>query len=200
MSDSQAPDDAAMAEVDAKFAAVAQRRRQEAELREENRVAYRDLWMSHHWPHRYERCTVIRGRHVCRRCLWFYALSFLTLAAAPLGISPWPSAWDAVLVWVLSIPATIDFVAGELGWIKYDARRQVVVTSLLGLAVGRGFYAELVMSPSPIFWGPVAVFGSIWFAVAVRAWFKGRGQYREDPHPHAAELTTDDGATKNRAA
>ncbi len=173
------PDDASLAAVDAKFAEVAERRQAEKAAEDAHRVAYRNLWLSHHWPHRYDRCTTIRGRHVCRRCLWFYIVAFATLAAAPLGISPWPTAWDPMFVWILSIPATIDFVVGELGSLKYDARRQVIVSSLLGLAVGRGFYAELLMRGSTTFWGPVLVFGSMWFAAAVVAWMNKRGQYRE---------------------
>ena len=112
--------------------------------------------------------------------MWFYVVAFATLAVAPLGLSPWPSTWDVFLVWVLSVPATADFVLGELGNLKYDARRQVGVSVLLGLAVGRGFYAELLTRGSTTFWGPVLVFGSIWFAAAVIAWMNRRGQYRDE--------------------
>ena len=180
MSSPRTPDDASMAAVDAKFAEVAERRRAEQAVIGADRVAYRNLWRTHHWPHRYDRCTVIRGQHVCRRCMWFYVVAFATLALAPLGVSPWPAAWDTTLVWILPVPATIDFVLGELGSLKYDARRQVVVSALLGLAVGRGFYAELLESGSTTFWGPVAVYGSMWFSTAVVAWMNKRGQYRED--------------------
>lgn len=180
MGSAKTPDAPDLADVEAKFAAVAERRQAERETQERERIAYRNLWLSHHWPHRYDRCAVVGGRHVCRRCLWFYATAFLTLALAPLGLSPWPTAWDAALVWILAVPATVDFVAGELGSLKYNPKRQVVVTFLLGLAVGRGFYRELLMMKNPIFWGPVMVFGSIWFAVAVIAWMNNRGQYREN--------------------
>ena len=180
MTSARTPDEATLAAVDAKFAEVKQRRREERDAEEAERVAGRKLWLAHHWPHRYERCTVVGGRHVCRRCLWFYGVAFATLALAPLGISPWPTAWDSTLVWILSIPATIDFVLGELTSLKYNARRQVIVSSILGLAVGRGFYAELLDSGSTTFWGPVLVFGPIWFTAAAVAWMRNRGQYRED--------------------
>ncbi len=168
-----------MADVDAKFAAVKERRRIENAAAENEAAGRRAMWHAHHWPHRYERCTVIAGRHVCRRCLWFYAVAFLTLGLGAVGISPWPQAWDAVMVWVLPIPATIDFVAGELGRAPYNPRRQVIVSVILALAVGRGFFAELTEGGSTTFWGPVLVFGSIWFATAVQAWLENRGQYRE---------------------
>ena len=162
--------------VDAAFEAVAERRAAEAS----HKRAYRVLWRTHHWPHRYERCSTIGGRHVCRRCLWFYGVSLVTLAAAFLGVSPWPASWDRVLVWVLSLPATIEFAGGEFGWWRYDARRQVFVTVILGLAVGRGFYAELTEPGNWIFWGPVLVFGTLWFTIAAIQWMRNRGQYRPD--------------------
>jgi len=164
-----------ISDVDRAFAEVAERRSAEAE----HTRAYRQLWLAHHWPHRYERCTVIGGRHVCRRCLWFYATSLLTLAVAPLGVSPWPASWDYVMVWLLSLPATTEFIGGELGWWRYNARRQVVVTFVLGLAVGRGFYAELTEPGNWTFWGPVLLFGSLWFSVAAMQWARNAGQYRE---------------------
>jgi hypothetical protein len=166
----------ALDDVDAAFAEVAERRAAAAA----HDRAWKSLWLAHHWPHRYERCTIVRGRHVCRRCLWFYSVSLLTLAAAALDLSPWPTTWDVALVWVLSIPATVEFLGGELGWWSYDARRQIVVTSVLGLAVGRGFHAELTNPGSWTFWGPVLVFGTLWFVVAAGAWWIKRGQYRED--------------------
>lgn len=165
-----------VSELDRAFAEVEQRRAGEAA----NKRAHRGLWLAHHWPHRYERCTVIRGRHVCRRCLWFYATAFVTLAVAPLGVSPWPASWDLAMVWLLSLPATIEFIGGELGWWRYDARRQIAVTVVLGLAVGRGFFAELSSPGNWIFWGPVLVFGTLWFTVAAIQWLRNRGQYRED--------------------
>ena len=82
------------------------------------------------------------------------------------------------MVWLLSMPATLEFAGGELGAWEYDSRRQVAVTTILGLAVGRGFYAELSDPGNWIFWGPVLVFGTLWFAIAASAWLRNRGQYR----------------------
>jgi hypothetical protein len=165
---------APLSDVDEAFAEVVARRAAD-HAHEQGRKA---LWLAHHWPHRYERCTIVRGRHVCRRCLWFYGTSLLTLAAAWLGASPWPASWDLTMVWLLSLPATLEFAGGELGGWEYDSRRQVAVTTILGLAVGRGFYAELSDPGNWIFWGPVLVFGTLWFTIAASAWLRNRGQYR----------------------
>lgn len=181
MAAAKTPQDPSLDDVEAKFAEVAERR-EAARLVEEGESRARNaLWLAHHWPHRYERCTVIGGRHVCRRCLWFYSIAFATLAFGVVGISPWPASLDAIMVWILPIPATIDFVLGELGRKTYDPRRQIVVTSVLAVAVGRGFAVELAERWSTTFWAPVLVFGSIWFATAVQAWIENRGQYRLDP-------------------
>ncbi len=168
-----------MADVDAAFAEVAARRAEEAEAVAEYDTAYKALKLAHHWPHRYERCTVVAGRHVCRRCLWFYSISLAVFGLAFAGISPWPQAWDSVLVWVLSIPATVEFIGGEFGKWKYDARRQILVTSILALAVGRGFYRNIQDQFTWIFWGPAIVFGLLWFFTGLYTWSQNKGQYRE---------------------
>ena len=161
------------ADVDAAFDAVATRRVETAE----HDHARKALWLAHHWPERYDRCIMIGSRHVCRRCTWFYSISFAVAALGLAGISPWPTSWDLALVWLLSIPATIEFIAGELGLISYDARRQTIVTAILAPAVGRGMAAELQDQGSWLFWGPVLVFGTTWFVFAVIGWFRRTGQY-----------------------
>ncbi len=178
MSSAKTPATPTLDQVAAKFAEVAERRASEQAAIDNAAQARRNIWLAHHWPHRYERCATIGGRQVCRRCTWFYSIAFFTLALAFAGLSPWPEHWDATLVWILPIPATIDFVLGELGSITYNPRRQVLVTVLMAFAVGRGFHIELLDRGSTTFWAPVLLFGSIWFATAVQAWMENRGQYR----------------------
>lgn len=105
--------------------------------------------------------------HVCRRCLTLYPIAFVVLALSFAGLSPWPSALDSVMIWVLCIPATVEFVAEKLWGVLYNGRRQILVTALVALALGRGFAHELDERWSLDFWGPVAVFGTIWFLAAV---------------------------------
>ena len=167
-------------DVDAAFAEVAERRAVEAEAVAAHEHASKSLWLAHHWPHRYDRCTVIAGRHVCRRCLWFYSIALITFAVAFAGISPWPTSWDVVMVWALSIPATVEFIGGEFGKWGYNPRRQIAVTSILALAVGRGFYRNFQDQFTWIFWGPAIVFGLAWFFTGLYTWSKNKGQYRED--------------------
>ena len=169
------------ADVDAAFAEVAARREAEAARQEADRAARRALWRTHHWPERYDRCMTVGGVHLCRRCTWFYSIAFTVAALGLLlDVSPWPPAWDGLLVWLLSIPATLEFIGGELGYFRYSARRQAVVTAVLAPAVGRGINAELQQQWSWTFWGPVLVFGTTWFVFAVIGWFRRTGQYSSE--------------------
>ncbi len=169
---------ASSVDVDAAFAEVMARREERIESESAHEHASKSLWLAHHWPHRYERCADIAGRHVCRRCLWFYSISLVVFAAAFAGISPWPESWDNVMVWVLSVPATVEFIGGEMGKWKYNAKRQIAVTSILALAVGRGFYRNVQDQFTWIFWGPAIVFGLLWFFTGLWAWKQNKGQYR----------------------
>lgn len=166
------------------FAAVAARRSDE----ERDASARAQLWHAHHWPHRYERCVTVGTRHVCRRCLWFYGVAFVVMGIGLAGLGPWPTAWDAVLLWVLPIPATIEFASGELSRLRYDPRRQIFVTVPMALAVGRGFAAELEARWSWTFWGPCLVFGSLWLVSALLGRHRGTGQYAG---PDSGEGTLD---------
>ena len=151
------------------MAALVARQRRARAAEDARATARRRLWLTHHWPDEYDRCAVVAGRHVCRRCLALYPLAFAVLAVLASGVVAWPAALDPWLVWVLCIPATVEFLAEKLGGVAYDARRQVVVTMAVAVALGRGRALELDERWSPTFWGPVAVFGSIWFLAAASA-------------------------------
>ena len=54
------------------------------DARESERVGGRAMWHAHHWPDEYDRCTMIGGRPVCRRCLTLYPLA-VVVAVATVG-------------------------------------------------------------------------------------------------------------------
>lgn len=137
---------------------------------EEQRVGRRNLWLAHHWPADYaERCVVLGGRPVCRRCAALYPLgflmAFLVLAVGP----PWPASWDPWAVWLLSLPATAAYIGESLGLLRYSSRWQVATTLAAALAFGRALGAELADPGQWLFWGPITVFGGTWFAATVVA-------------------------------
>ena len=153
----------AEAELQALIASQEARRADEAAARR----AKRTMWLSHHWPEEYDRCTVVRGRHVCRRCLVLYPIAVAVLIASFAGMQPWPERLDVWFIWLLCIPATLEFLAEKLANVDYNPTRQIVVTALTALALGRGLAYELDDRWSWLFWGPVLVYGGIWFAAAV---------------------------------
>lgn len=160
------PDDQLARLVEDLASDLRRRRREE----NEQRRAARMLWLSHHWPDSYRpRCFSIGRFHLCRRCTALYPLGFTVAVLSALGTPPWPSGWDPAAIWLLSIPATVAFVGEALGWFRYSIRWQVGTTLVAGLAFGRALGYELVDRWSSEFWGPIAVFGGIWFFASVAA-------------------------------
>ena len=139
----------------------------EINAREAEHRAAKGLWLSHHWPEEFDRCVLVRGRHVCRRCLLLYPIALAVAAASLAGVPPWPASFDPWLIWLLCLPATFDFVTEQLGLVEYSVRRQTVATLLLAPALGRGIGYELDDSWSWEFWGPVLVFCTIWFLTTI---------------------------------
>ncbi len=145
---------------------IAEQRARRAEEERARRVR-KNMWLTHHWPEEYDRCAQVRGRHLCRRCLILYPLALTVMGLALAGVHPWPESSDVWIIWGLCIPATLEFLAEKLLGVTYSARRQVVVTALVAVALGRGLAYEIDDRWSWNFWGPVFVFGGIWFAAAV---------------------------------
>jgi len=127
----------------------------------------RTMWRTHHHHDQYDRCITIGGRHYCRRCTTLYPTSLTVAALSLIGVVLWPVQYDLWLIWGLCLPGTADFVLEQIGVIRYSARRQVFVTALIALALGRGFAFELESRWSWEFWGPVLVFGTAWFVAAM---------------------------------
>ena len=132
------------------------------------RIGRRNMWLAHHWPHDYPgRCVMIGSRPICRRCAALYPLGFIVAFAAAAGAAPWPESLDPWPIWILSLPATIAYVGEAVGLFGYNVRAQVAAMLISAIAFGRGLGYELVERWSPEFWGPVAVFGGIWYAATL---------------------------------
>ncbi len=150
------PNQAALEMLDARLALIG--------AKERERQAKRRMWLAHHWPeHYHERCVTIAGRPVCRRCAALYPLGLVVAILSLAGAAPWPESIDPWPIWLLSIPATVAYCAEAVGFIRYDPRVQVGTTLLAAVAFGRALGYELDQRWSPEFWGPIAVFGGIWF-------------------------------------
>jgi hypothetical protein len=99
-------------------------------------MADTSMFLSHHWPAHYDRCVVIGGRHVCRRCVVLYPVAIVVAILAGAGVT-WPHRWDPWVFWLLPIPGVVEFVLDVLGAVRHRPVRQVVVSAMLAVAYGK---------------------------------------------------------------
>lgn len=123
-------------------------------------VADTPMWLSHHWPDAYDRCAVVAGRHVCRRCLFMYPIA--AVAAVVASVGPWwPRDLDVVLIPLLPLPAVVEFVLDNLGVVRYSPVRQAVLTSIGALAAGAGYVRYLDRPGDGLVWATILGYGAI---------------------------------------
>lgn len=132
----------------------------------ELQVADTPLWLSHHWPGSYDRCAVVAGRHICRRCLWMYSTALVTAIVTSIG-GWWPSALDPWSIALLPLPAVIDFIGDNLRWSSYSARRQAWLSALGAVGAGRGYLRYLDNHTDPVVVTTVLVYGAICLAAVL---------------------------------
>jgi hypothetical protein len=116
------------------------------------------LLLSHHPPSQYDRCLRIGRHHVCRRCAVLYPLAFAVAIASLVG-AHWPEAWDRVLLYLLPLPVTLEFIVERVGGVRYHAGRQIALTLLAAPAFGRGLARYIAHPGDRLFWGMVVLFG-----------------------------------------
>lgn len=127
------------------------------------------LWLSHHWPHDYDRCVVVGSRHVCRRCLVTYPLAFAVLVLGVAGLRA-PAGWELAGYALLPLPALAEFVVEHLGHTRHSPRRLVAVSIPLGIGLGLGFTRYVHDPTDPWFWAITVIDAGVAFA----AWLTGR--------------------------
>lgn len=116
------------------------------------------LFLSHHPPSQYERCIRVGRTHVCRRCAVLYPLAFAVAIMSLLG-AHWPAAWDTTLLFLLPLPVTLEFAIERFGGVRYNPRRQILLTVLAAPAFGRGFARYAAHPNDRLFWAMVLLFG-----------------------------------------
>lgn len=133
------------------------------------------MYLAHHWPRDYDRCAVVAGMHICRRCLVLYPLALVAGVAVSIG-SWWPHGLDAWVLWLFPLPGVIEFVLDNLGAIAYVPRRQVALSAAGALAAGVGYVRYLDHSTDLLVWSVVGVYTAACLAGAVVGAWRRRGE------------------------
>lgn len=129
----------------------------------------RPLWLSHHHEDQIDRCAVIGGHRVCRRCVWFWpAVAAWTVAA--LAGARWPDAADPLLLAVLPIPVVAEWWLEQLDVVGYAPVRQVLLSLLAAPAVGVGLARYLESPGDALFWTVVGLYALVCVAPVVIRW------------------------------
>ncbi|HEX2578456.1 MAG TPA: hypothetical protein VHK88_19075 [Aquihabitans sp.] len=115
------------------------------------------MWLSHHWPSGYDRCAVVAGLHICRRCLVLYPLALVAGIAIGIG-SWWPHRLDPWVLWLFPLPGVVEFVLDNVGAIRYSPVRQVVLSAAGAVAAGLGYVRYLDDATDALVWSVVAAY------------------------------------------
>lgn len=129
-------------------------------------VADTPMWLSHHWPEDYDRCVVIGGLHVCRRCLVLYPLALVAGLAVSIG-SWWDHSLDPWVLWLFPLPGVIEFVLDNLRVISYRPRRQVILSAGGAVAAGIGYVRYLDDHTDALAWTVLAVYTAVTLSAAI---------------------------------
>lgn len=140
------------------------------------------MWLSHHWPDGYDRCAVVGGLHICRRCLVLYPLALVTGIAIGLG-SWWPHQFDAWVLWLFPLPGVIEFVLDNLGRIRYSPVRQMALSAAGAVAAGLGYVRYLDQTLDPLVWSVVGAYTAVCVAAVVIGSVGARKSGERNPRP-----------------
>lgn len=118
------------------------------------------LWLSHHYPHEYDRCIRVGDSHICRRCSVFYPATFAVMFATLAGLR-WPETSDAWLLWLLPVPVVTEWSLEHLGLVRYSAIRNTTLTLICAPAVGVGLARYMTSPGDTLFWSVVVAYAVI---------------------------------------
>ena len=133
------------------------------------------MWLAHHDPGHYDRCAVIGGTPVCRRCLVLYPVALVTGIALSLG-SWWPHGIDVWVLWLFPLPGVIEFILDNLGVITYSPVRQMALSAAGAVAAGVGYVRYLDHTTDPLVWTVVGVYTAVCVAAVVIGSPRARGK------------------------
>ena len=124
------------------------------------------MWLSHHWPDAYDRCAVVGGMHICRRCLVLYPVALVAGVLISIG-SWWPDGLNPWVLWLLPLPGVIEFVLDNLGVIDYSPVRQMWLSGAGAIAAGVGYSMYIQDTFDGTVWTVVGVYTAVCVAAVV---------------------------------
>ena len=131
------------------------------------------LWLTHHHEEQLDRCWRAGNTLVCRRCTLLWPLAFAVMVAASFG-SWWPGSADSWLLVVLPLPGVIEFALEHFGVVRYSRTRQLLLTVLVAIGVGRLLARYLDDHSDALFWIVVSGYALVMFAAAVVGRYRAR--------------------------
>lgn len=129
------------------------------------------LWLSHHESALSDRCLVVRGRHVCRRCAVLYPAMLVVAALQLRGAIP--TRVGVAVMWLAPLGVVAEWIAEHLGGVPYSARRQVATTAVASLSFGVALGRHIV---DP-FVAAATVPAVTYTVVCLAVWFAGRRRH-----------------------
>lgn len=120
------------------------------------------VWLAHHHAGHHDRCWRAGRTLVCRRCTLLWPLAFAVMAAVSVG-TWWPESADSWLLVLLPLPGVVEFLLEHAGVVRYDARRQLVLTVPVAVAIGRLLARYLDDQGDGLFWGVVWGYAIVMF-------------------------------------
>ena len=131
----------------------------------------RQMLLAHHDPTERHRCARVGRRWICRRCLVLYPLLLAMMIATGAGLfGAVPVAGRNPLLWLLPLPAALEYTGEAFAVLRYAPRRQVVVTVLQACGGGAGFAWELLDAESVSFWQATLLYGCAAVAITAMGW------------------------------
>ncbi len=125
------------------------------------------MWLTHHWHGEHDRCVRLGSVEVCRRCAVLYPLVVLWATVTVL-LDP-PQVAAVVVMWLLPLPMTLEWVAERQGGVAYSPARQTAVTALASVGVGAALAAHLLHPFDADALAPMATHATICGISALRA-------------------------------
>jgi uncharacterized membrane protein (UPF0136 family) len=129
-------------------------------------VSSSPFWLTHHVAEQHDRCAHVGGRLVCRRCLWSYPVAFTVMAASLAGVH-WSTGLDGWLLWLMPAPAIAEFVLEHVAGLRYNPKRQALLSLVAGVAFGRGLGRYLESNGDRLFWQVSVTYSLVMVAAVI---------------------------------